>query len=90
MDVTALVAAGVGAVVGLLGWKESRASNHRANFTAITGELRTDLTEERTQRRLLAWYVVDLWRWGQRVGPDTPAGPPPDPPAELDLSPWQR
>ncbi|MFB6948883.1 hypothetical protein ACFV85_15035 [Streptomyces niveus] len=90
MDIGVLASTGVALLVGLLTWGQARATNRRSDFTAITGELRTDLTEERTQRRILASYVADLWRWGQRVGPDTPAGPPPDPPAELDLSPWQR
>ncbi|ASY35200.1 hypothetical protein CAC01_23065 [Streptomyces sp. CLI2509] len=31
--------------------------------------------------------MIELRRWGGRVGPDTPTGPPPEPPADLDLTP---
>ncbi|MFG3048153.1 hypothetical protein ACGFZR_24875 [Streptomyces sp. NPDC048241] len=89
MDIGALAGGAVALVVGLLSWGQSRATNRRADFTTIAAELRKDVEAERTQRKLLTSYVVDLWRWAARVGPDTPAGPVPEPPAELDLTPWR-
>lgn len=86
MDIGLAVPA-VALIVGLLGWTQSRASNRRSDFTTIAAELRTDLTEERKQRRMLTTYVMGLRRWAGIVGPNTPAGPPPDPPPELDLTP---
>ncbi|WP_066955891.1 hypothetical protein [Streptomyces lushanensis] len=68
----------------------SRATNRRSDFTTIAGELRQDLTAERVQRKLLTSFVMDLLKWAQRVEPDTQAGPPPKPPADLDLTPWRR
>ncbi|MFJ4712732.1 hypothetical protein [Streptomyces sp. NPDC088785] len=90
MDVGALVGGAVALVVGLLSWTQSRATNRRSDFTAITDRLDRELADERKQRKLLTSYVVDLWRWAQRVGPDTPAGPTPEPPAELDVAPWRN
>lgn len=90
MDVGAAAAAGVAALVGVLTWTQSRASNRRSDFTTITDQLRKDLLEERTQRKLLTSFVLDLMRWTRRVEPDPLIGPPPDPPAELDLTPWHR
>ncbi|MEU4165569.1 hypothetical protein AB0F46_01625 [Streptomyces sp. NPDC026665] len=89
MDVGAMVGGAVALVVGLLSWGQSRATNRRSDFTAIVVELRTDLDGERKQRRLLTSYVLDIWRWAERVGPNTPAGPPPAPPETLDLTPWR-
>ena len=86
----ALAAAGVSLVVGLLTWGQSRATNRRSDFAAITERLDKELADERTQRRLLASFVLDLLRWAQQVEPTSQAGPPPDPPAELDLTPWRR
>lgn len=86
----ALAAAAVTLVGGFLTFNQSRASNRRADFTTITERLDRELKDERTQRKLLTSYVIELWRWGGRVGPDNPAGPPPDPPTELDLSPWRH
>ncbi|MFD7709461.1 hypothetical protein [Streptomyces sp. NPDC059786] len=90
MDVGALVGGGAALIVGLLSWTQSRATNRRSDFKEITDQLRKDLEAERTQRKLLTSYVVDLWRWAKRVGPDTPAGPAPEPPTELDLTPWRQ
>jgi hypothetical protein len=90
VDIGAVAAAAVALVVGLLTWSQSRATNRRSDFTAITERLDRELRDERTQRRVLTSYVIELWRWGGRVGPDTPAGPPPPPPADLDLTPWRQ
>ncbi|MFC8520828.1 hypothetical protein [Streptomyces sp. NPDC057257] len=90
MDVGALVGGASGLIVGLLAWGQSRATNRRADFKEITDRLDRELRDERTQRKLLTAYVVDIWRWAKRVGPDTPAGPAPEPPADLDLTPWRQ
>jgi hypothetical protein len=89
MDVGAMVGGAVALVVGLLSWTQSRATNRRDNFRTITDRLDKELGEERTQRKLLTSYVVDLWKWAKKVGPDTPAGPAPAPPDDLDLTPWR-
>ncbi|MFF5029260.1 hypothetical protein ACFY2J_34255 [Streptomyces collinus] len=89
VDVGALVGGGAALVVGALTWTQSRATNRRADFTTIAEQLRQDLEAERAQRKLLTGYVVELWRWAKRVGPDTPAGPAPAPPQDLDLTPWR-
>lgn len=86
MDVGALAAAGVALFVGLLSFSQNRASNRRDNFTVIAERLDKDVAAERLQRRLLTSYVMDLLRWGRRIAP--PDDPVPDPPSELDLSPW--
>ncbi|MFE1321580.1 hypothetical protein [Kitasatospora phosalacinea] len=75
--------------MGILTWGQSRAANKRADFTAITERLDRDLKDERAQRRLLTSYVLELLHWARRVDPNTAAGPVPEPPSELDLSPWQ-
>ncbi|MGW2261460.1 hypothetical protein ACWEJP_20910 [Streptomyces sp. NPDC004749] len=90
MEIGGLAAAGVALIVGLLGWTQSRATNRRSDFAAITERLDRDLAAERVQRKLLTSFVLDLLRWARRVEPDTQAGPPPDPPADLDLTPWRR
>ncbi|TGZ14761.1 hypothetical protein DV517_62440 [Streptomyces sp. S816] len=90
MDVGALVGGASGLVVGVLAWTQTRATNKRSDFTAITERLDQELKDERTQRKLLTSFVLDLLRWAQRVEPDTQAGPPPEPPAEMDLTPWRR
>ncbi|NUR26744.1 MAG: hypothetical protein HOV83_13035, partial [Catenulispora sp.] len=69
MDIGALVGGGAAAIVGVLSWTQSRATNRRADFSTIVAVLRTDLDDERAQRRLLTAYVVDIWRWARRVGP---------------------
>ncbi|MFE3858449.1 hypothetical protein ACFXPN_45885 [Streptomyces griseorubiginosus] len=89
MDVGALVGGAASLVVGALAWTQSRASNRRSDFTTITDRLDRELKEERTQRKLLTRAYLDIWKWAKRVGPDTPAGPAPEPPAELDLTPWR-
>ncbi|AMW11599.1 hypothetical protein A4E84_20140 [Streptomyces qaidamensis] len=88
MDVGALVGGAVALVVGLLSWTQSRATNRRSDFMAITDRLDREVKEERTQRKLLTRAYLDLHRWARRVGPDTSAGPAPEPPADLDLTPW--
>jgi sugar (pentulose or hexulose) kinase len=90
MDIGALVGGGVALLVGVLSWTQSRATNRRSDFTAITERLDRELKDERTQRKLLTSFVLDLLRWAQRVEPESQAGPPPVPPADLDLSPWRR
>lgn len=89
MDVGALVGGAVALVVGLLSWGQSRATNRREDFREITARLDRELAHEKQQRKLLTSYVVDIWRWAQRVGPDTPAGPAPEPSQDLDLTPWR-
>ncbi|MFD8805549.1 hypothetical protein [Streptomyces sp. NPDC059597] len=88
MDIGAIVGGGVALVVGVLGWTQSRATNRRSDFQTITERLDREVKEERTQRKLLTRAYLDLWGWARRVGPDTPAGPAPDPPVDLDLTPW--
>ncbi|SCG09872.1 hypothetical protein GA0115255_126274 [Streptomyces sp. Ncost-T6T-2b] len=90
MDYGALAAAGVALVVGFLTWTQSRATNRRSDFTAITDRLDRELKEERVQRKLLTRAYLDLFGWARRVGPDTPAGPAPAPPVDLDLTPWHH
>lgn len=90
MDIGALSATGVALLVGLLTWTQSRATNRRSDFTAITDRLDREVSEERTQRKLLTRAYLDLWGWARRVGPDTPAGPAPEPPTDLDLTPWRH
>lgn len=90
MDVGTLAATGVAALVGLTTWTQSRAANRRSDFTTITDQLRKDLAEERAQRKLTTSFVLDLLKWAHRVDPTSPAGPPPDLPADLDLTPWRR
>ncbi|MGW3110568.1 hypothetical protein [Streptomyces sp. NPDC001091] len=100
MDVAAVATVAVPAAIGVMTWVQSLRADRRNDFTVITDQLRQDLktekderrsevSEERTQRKLLTRAYLDLRQWAKRVGPDTPAGPPPDPPPELDLSPWQ-
>ncbi|MGW4876527.1 hypothetical protein ACWEPI_08225 [Streptomyces sp. NPDC004262] len=89
MDWGAVVGGASSVVVGGLAWTQSRARNRRSDFLAITRRLDKEILEERTQRKLLTRAYLDLHRWAQRVGPDTPAGPAPEPPAELDLTPWR-
>ncbi|MFF0140487.1 hypothetical protein ACFYRN_28985 [Streptomyces sp. NPDC005227] len=89
MDVGALVGGGVALVVGVLAWTQNRGTNRRENFRTITDRLDKELKEERTQRKLLTRAYLDIWGWARRVGPDTPAGPAPEPPVDLDLSPWR-
>ncbi|MGW2226784.1 hypothetical protein [Streptomyces formicae] len=88
MDVGALVGGGVALLVGLLSWTQARATNRRSDFMAITDRLDKEVKEERTQRKLLTRAYLDLVQWARRVGPETPAGPAPEPPSELDLTPW--
>lgn len=88
---TALAVAGVTAVGGIItaiiGWRSRRRQDARDDFTVIRTEMKEALALERTQRRLLTSYVLDLLRWGRRVDPD-PSNPIPEPPVDLDLSPW--
>ncbi|MGQ4358579.1 hypothetical protein [Streptomyces sp. SAS_272] len=90
MDVGALVGGAVALVVGMLSWTQSRAANRRADFSVITERLDREVKEERTQRKLLTRAYLDLHQWARRVGPGTPAGPAPEPPADLDLTPWRN
>lgn len=84
------------AVVALLGTayaaRQSRAAQRESvqvpTFEAITKRLDEELRSERTQRKLLTSYVLDLLRWARMVPPSA-APPPPDPPDELDLTPWR-
>ncbi|MFJ2176244.1 hypothetical protein ACIOHE_25565 [Streptomyces sp. NPDC087851] len=80
----------MGLVVGVLGWTQSRATSRRSDFATITERLDKELKDERVQRKLLTSFVLDLMKWAQRVEPASAAGPPPDPPADLDLTPWRR
>lgn len=89
MDYGALAGGGVALIVGVLTWGQSRATNRRSDFTAITDRLDREVKEERLQRKLLTRAYLDLWGWARKVGSDTPAGPAPEPPADLDLTPWR-
>lgn len=89
VDFGALATVGGGLVTGLVAWTNSRRTNRRQDFRTIVARLDQELGTERQQRKLLTSYVVDLMRWARRVEPDTQAGPVPDPPADLDLSPWE-
>lgn len=90
MDIGALAAAGAAVLVGLFTWTQSRATNRRSDFATITERLDRELKDERVQRKLLTAYVLELLKWAHRVDPSAPAGPPPAPPADLDLTPWRR
>lgn len=89
MDVGTLAATGVAALVAVTTWTQSRRADRRSDFTTITTDLRRDLAEERAQRKLTTSFVLDLLKWARKVEPTTQAGPVPDPPAELDLTPWR-
>lgn len=100
MDAAAVATILVPLVVGLMTWVQGQRAERRSDFTVMAAQLRTALKdekterrkevgEERTQRKLLTRAYLDLWQWAERVGPDTPAGPPPATPPELDLSPWR-
>ncbi len=67
MDVGALVGGGVALVVGLFSWTQSRATNRRSDFTAITERLDKEVKEERTQRKLLTRAYLDLLLWARRA-----------------------
>ncbi|MEV6565848.1 hypothetical protein [Streptomyces kronopolitis] len=86
MDIGALATALVALVIGLLSATQSRATGRRDDFTAIADRLERQLMDERRQRRLLTSYVLDLRRWGRRIAPRD--DPIPEPPSELDLTPW--
>ncbi|MFJ9628107.1 hypothetical protein ACIRU8_10485 [Streptomyces sp. NPDC101175] len=100
VDVGAIAAVTVPTAVAVMTWVQGQRAEKRSDFTVTASQLRQDLKtekaerrrevgEERTQRKLLTRAYLDLWQWAKRVGPDTPAGPAPEPPAELDLSPWR-
>ncbi|MFD7791040.1 hypothetical protein [Streptomyces sp. NPDC059759] len=86
--------------IAVMTWVQGQRAEKRSDFTVMATELRKALAtekadrrkevgEERTQRKLLTRAYLDLWQWAERVGPDTPAGPAPEPPVGLDLSPWR-
>lgn len=85
LDLATLGTAAATVLGGAAAWRQSR----RSSFTTITNRLDRELREERRQRKLLTSYVLELTRWSRRVDPGGPAGPPPTPPDDLDLSPWQ-
>lgn len=84
----ALVTAAGGITTAVIGRRTARGADRRDTFTVIADRLDRELTQERRQRRLLTSYVLDLLRWARRVDPE-PLEPIPEPPTELDLSPWQ-
>lgn len=86
MDVGAWVGGAVALVVGLLSWTQSRATNRRSDFQAITDRLDRDLAKYEKRLTLVTRGYLELQRWARLVGPNSPAGPPPEPPAELDLT----
>jgi hypothetical protein len=90
MDWELIATAGVGALGGMAAWSQTRRAARRDDFAAITTRLDQELKDERTQRKLLTSFVLDLLRWAHRVEPTSQAGQPPDPPPDLDLSPWRR
>ncbi|MEU8438447.1 hypothetical protein AB0F18_37235 [Streptomyces sp. NPDC029216] len=73
-------------VIGLLTFSQGRTISRRDDFTVIADRLERQLADERRQRRLLTSYVLDLRRWGRRIAPND--DPIPEPPSELDLTPW--
>ncbi|MFI1520658.1 hypothetical protein [Kitasatospora cineracea] len=77
VDVGALASAASAALVGGMALAQSVRSDRRADQRAA-----------RQQHRLIVGAYMALWHWAQRVPLDTPAGPPPEPPDDLDLSPW--
>lgn len=85
IDLGALGTAAATVLGGAAAWRQSR----RSSFTTIVNRLDRELREERRQRKLLTSYVLGLTRWARQVDPGDPAGPPPVPPDDLDLSPWQ-
>lgn len=88
---TAVVIAAIALAGTVYTARQSRAAQRESQrvptFEAITTRLDEELRTERTQRRMLSSYVLDLLRWARSLPPETP--PPPDPPDELDLSPWR-
>ncbi|NJP42261.1 hypothetical protein HCN08_02350 [Streptomyces sp. PRB2-1] len=84
MDLGAVGTAVATVLGGAAAWRQSR----RSSFTTITRRLDAELRHEREQRRLLAQAYVDLLRWARAVDPG-PAGPPPEPPDDLELLPWR-
>lgn len=88
---TAVVIAAIALAGTVYTARQSRAAQRESQrvptFEAITSRLDAELRTERAQRRMLTSYVLDLLRWARSLPPDAP--PPPDPPADLDLSPWR-
>lgn len=100
MDVGAVAAVTVPLAIAVMTWVQGQRADRRNDFTVMASQLRQDLRtekadrrkevgEERAQRKLLTRAYLDLWLWAERVGPDTPAGPAPEPPDGLDLTPWR-
>ncbi|MER6435409.1 hypothetical protein ABT275_03470 [Streptomyces sp. NPDC001185] len=100
MSIDAIATVSVPLGIAAMTWVQGQRAEKRSDFTVLAAQLRKDLAtektdrrkevgEERTQRKLLTRAYLDLWQWAKRVGPDTPAGPAPEPPTELDLSPWR-
>lgn len=88
MDVGAIFGGACALIAGVLAWTQSRRSNARADFTVIAERLDKKIAEQEKQQKLLLRAYYDLRTWAWRVGPDTTAGPPPDPPEELTVTPW--
>lgn len=84
IDLATLGTAGAALLGGAAAWHGSK----RGSFATITDRLDKELKEERAQRKLLTHYVVALTHWARTVDPGGPAGAPPTPPDELDLTPW--
>lgn len=84
IDLATLGTAGAAVLGGAAAWRQSR----RSSFTTITNRLDQELRDERKQRKLLTQAYVDLHRWARTVDHGL-AGAPPDPPADLELLPWQ-
>lgn len=84
IDLGGLGTAVAAALGGAAAWRQSR----RSSFTTITRRLDRELRHEREQRRLLTQAYVDLRRWAAHIDPGL-AGPPPAPPDDLELLPWQ-
>jgi hypothetical protein len=84
IDLASIGTAAAAGLGGAAAWRQSR----RSSFTTITRRLDSELRHEREQRRLLTQAYVDLRRWAARIDPGL-AGPPPAPPDDLELLPWQ-
>lgn len=83
LDLAALGEAAAAMLGGLATWRQSR----RASLSASLNRVDLELRHEREQRKLLTRAYVDLRRWAARIDPGQ-AGPPPEPPDDLELLPW--
>lgn len=88
MDIAALSAAGAAVLAALLTHRQGKGVRRADDVRMIVDHMREELSNEKIQRQLLTSYVMDLRSWARRVGPDTVAGPPPEPNVRLETAPW--